>query len=285
MIFRHPNCHHHTYPKTERLRYSLTFSHNSYSYPLILLAPQLLFIPSYSSRTLPTCTCMCSTNHPGPFQPRRATHAHSAQDADPRRAEALRWLLRRLCHRLVRLPRQEQRHGRARYLGQEGVSSSPTPSLDSYKLLAHFTHMWPSANPVRTAATSPYTGAAGPLRGLGHQHSPHALPALRPGWRGGHAKSACRRVGAKHSARPHTPRPPRARSVCVAALASAPHPRAGGRHRVVPAVWALFQGLCSGTARRQAAPRSSHAVTPPPHTAHTLLFHNTKARTPPAPCS
>ena len=37
MIFRHPNCHHHTYPKTERLRYSLTFSHNSYSYPLILL--------------------------------------------------------------------------------------------------------------------------------------------------------------------------------------------------------------------------------------------------------
>ena len=88
-----------------------------------------------------------------------------------------------------------------------------------------------------------------------------------------------------YTARPHTPRPPRARSVCVAALASAPHPRAGERHRVVPAVWALFQGLCSGTARRQAAPGSSHAVTPPPHTAHTLLFHNTKARTPPAPCS
>ena len=36
MIFRHPNCHH-TYPKTESLRYSLAFSHNSYSYPLILL--------------------------------------------------------------------------------------------------------------------------------------------------------------------------------------------------------------------------------------------------------
>ena len=88
-----------------------------------------------------------------------------------------------------------------------------------------------------------------------------------------------------YTARPHTPRPPRARSVCVAALASAPHPRAGERHRVACLQSALFQGLCSGTARRQAAPGSSHAVTPPPHTAHTLLFHNTKARTPPAPCS
>ena len=44
MIFRHPNCHH-TYPKTESLRYSLAFSHNSYSYPLI----QLFF--SYRTRT------------------------------------------------------------------------------------------------------------------------------------------------------------------------------------------------------------------------------------------
>eukprot|EP00964_Phaeocystis_antarctica_P022723 scaffold12644_cov60-Phaeocystis_antarctica.AAC.1 len=33
---RHPNCHH-TYPKTESVRYSLAFSHNSYAYPLILL--------------------------------------------------------------------------------------------------------------------------------------------------------------------------------------------------------------------------------------------------------
>ena len=148
------------YSSCDSLEYSLAFSHNSYSYPLLL-----------SSRTLPTCTCTCSTNHPGPFQPRRATHAHSPQDADPRRAEALRWLLCRLCHRLVRLPRQEQRHGRARYLGQKGVSSSPTPSLDSYKLLAHFTHRathcylataipirlhvakrQPYANPVRTSA-------------------------------------------------------------------------------------------------------------------------------------
>ena len=38
MIFRHPNCDH-TYPKTESLRYSLAFRHNSYSYPLILLVP------------------------------------------------------------------------------------------------------------------------------------------------------------------------------------------------------------------------------------------------------
>ena len=50
MIFRHPNCHH-TYPKTESLRCSLAFSHNSYSYPLILLVlyvsgqPLIMFEP------------------------------------------------------------------------------------------------------------------------------------------------------------------------------------------------------------------------------------------------
>ena len=193
------------------------------------------------------------------------------------------------------------------------VSSSPTPSLDSYKLLAHFTQrathhshtiyillatilataipircVWPSANPVRTAATSPYTGAAGPLRGLGHQHSPHALPALRPGWRGGHVKRACRRVGAIHSA-PAQPTPgpsgaKRVRRGCRSGLC-APHPRAGGG---APGVMqsALFVRGCVAAPRRRAAPESScsQSHTPPPHT-HILLFHNTKARTPPAPCS
>ena len=38
MKIRHPNCHH-TYPKTDSVRYSLAYSHNSYSYPLILLVP------------------------------------------------------------------------------------------------------------------------------------------------------------------------------------------------------------------------------------------------------
>ena len=36
MIFRHPNCHH-TYPKPDSVRYSLAYSHNSYSIPQILL--------------------------------------------------------------------------------------------------------------------------------------------------------------------------------------------------------------------------------------------------------
>ena len=33
------NCHH-TYPKPDSVRYSLAYSHNSYSYPYILLVPE-----------------------------------------------------------------------------------------------------------------------------------------------------------------------------------------------------------------------------------------------------
>ena len=119
------------------------------------------------------------TIHAGPLQPQRATHAHSAQDADPRRAEALRWLLRRLCHRLVRLPRQEQWHGRARYLGQKGVEFThalveqatrafhtachTSQSYYIHTACYHPCHSYTYTlrvakrhNPVRTAATSPY---------------------------------------------------------------------------------------------------------------------------------
>ena len=187
--------------------------------------------------------------------------------------------------------------------GKKVCRVHPRPLLGQLKLLAHFTHRathcyLATAIPIRlhVAKRQPY---ANPVRTSAHLLT--QVPLVRyADWGisiplmlyqlcdlGGAA--AMLKVPAAvlvlYTARPHTPRPPRARSVCVAALASAPHPRAGERHRVVPAVWALFQGLCSGTARRQAAPGSSHAVTPPPHTAHTLLFHNTKARTPPAPCS
>ena len=249
------------------------------------------------------------TIHAGPLQPQRATHAHSAQDADPRRAEALRWLLRRLCHRLVRLPRQEQWHGRARYLGQKGVefTHALVEQATSYSRISHsvphitvilYTYcLLPSLPQLYLYAAC---GQA-PQPCQNCRYISLQVPLVRyADWGisiplmlyqlcdlGGAA--AMLKVPAAvlvlYTARPHTPRPPRARSVCVAALASAPHPRAGERHRVACLQSALFQGLCSGTARRQAAPRSSHAVTPPPHTAHTLLFHNIKARTPPAPCS
>ena len=36
MQIQRPNCHH-TYPKTDNVRYSLAYTHNSYSYHLILL--------------------------------------------------------------------------------------------------------------------------------------------------------------------------------------------------------------------------------------------------------
>ena len=88
-----------------------------------------------------------------------------------------------------------------------------------------------------------------------------------------------------YTQRAHTHRGPLGREACASLLWPALHTHGQGRGTGSCLQSALFQGLCSGTARRQAAPRSSHAVTPPPHTAHTLLFHNIKARTPPAPCS
>ena len=172
------------------------------------------------------------------------------------------------------------------------VHPRPPWTATSYSLISHIVPrclhvlhvcMWPSANPVRTAATSPYTGAAGPLRGLGHQHSPHALPALRPGWRGGHAKSACRRVGAIHSAPTHTAAPSGAKRVRrCSGQRSTPTGRGEAPGRACSQLF--FRGCVA--APRAARPRQGrHMQSPLLHTAHTLLFHNTKARTPPAPCS
>ena len=173
------------------------------------------------------------------------------------------------------------------------VSSSPTPSLDSYKLLAHFTQrathhshtiyillatilataipircVWPSATTLSELPLHLLTGAAGPLRRLGHQHSPHALPALRPGWRGGHVKRAIPAVvSVLYTARPHThthTAPPGEKSVRRGSgLRSTPTGR-GGRHRVMQS--ALFEGLCSGTAPPGRARVVMQSVTHPSST-------------------